>query len=77
MIMQSGGEQDNGSEQDIRVQKDLRLLSSSLNGDNLDADIMFAKERGIRSCTPPLGAHPENGAAVNERLKRVHMPPSE
>jgi hypothetical protein len=77
MIMTSGGKKDTGSDQEIQVQKDLRYLSSSLNGDNLNADIMFSKKRGIRSCTPPFDAHSGNGAAVNDRLKRVQMPPSE
>jgi hypothetical protein len=75
--MSPGGEQDTRKEQDIRVQKDLRLLSSSLNGDNLDADILFATARGIRSCTPSFDAHADNGAAVSDRLKRVQMPPLE
>jgi hypothetical protein len=70
-------EMDPGVEQEIRVQKDLQHLSSSLNGENLNADIMFAKNRGIRSCTPPLDRLPGNGSVVRERLKRVQPPPSE
>jgi len=76
MDMEPGEETDAGMEQEIQVQKDLRHLSSSLNGDNLSADIMFAKTRGIRSVTPPFDTHPCNEAGVRERLKRVE-PPSE
>jgi len=70
-------ERDAGEEQEIRVQNDLRHLSSSLNGENLSADIMFAKKRGIRSCTPPFDTLPDKDTAVRERLKRVQPPPSE
>lgn len=58
-------------EQDIQVQQDLRHLSSSLHGDDLQPDVMFAKERNIRSCTPPFGA---KESEVRERLKRVQPP---
>jgi hypothetical protein len=34
---------------------------------------MFTKNRGIRSCTPAIGAALENGT-VTERLKRVQIP---
>ena len=62
---------EDGKEQEMQVEKDLRHLSTSLNGDNLKPDVMFAKERGIRSCTPPFEAA-EN--EVRERLKRVQPP---
>ncbi len=74
MDMEPGEETDAGTEQEIQVQKDLRHLSSSLNGDNLSADIMFAKTRGIRSVTPPFDTLPVNAASVSERLKRVEPP---
>jgi hypothetical protein len=77
MDMEPGEETDAGKEQEIQVQKDLRHLSSSLNGENLNAEVMFAKNRGIRSCTPPFDTHPVNGAVVSERLKRVQPPPVE
>jgi hypothetical protein len=77
MNMEPLQETDAGMEQEIRVQKDLHYLSSSLNGENLNADIMFAKQRGIRSCTPPFDTHPGAGTAVRERLKRVQPPPAE
>ena len=76
MDMETVEETDAGKEQEIQVQKDLRHLSSSLNGDNLSADIMFAKTRGIRSVTPPFDSLPGNSASVSERLKRV-VPPEE
>ncbi len=62
---------ENGKEQEMQVEKDLRHLSTSLNGDNLKPEVMFAKERGIRSCTPPFDTH---GIEVRERLKRVQPP---
>jgi hypothetical protein len=77
MNMEPGNETDAGKEQEIQVQKDLRHLSSSLNGENLKADVMFAKGRNIRSCTPPFDTPPGNDTAVSERLKRVQPPPSE
>ncbi len=74
MNMEPGNETDAGKEQEIQVQKDLRHLSSSLNGENLNADIMFSKKRGIRSCTPSFDTLTANGTAVSERLKRVQPP---
>jgi len=62
---------EDGKEREMQVQKDLRHLSTTLNGDNLKPEVMFAKERGIRSCTPPFDA-PE--IEVRERLKRVQPP---
>jgi len=77
MDMEPGDETDAGGEQETQVQKDLRHLSSSLNGENLNADVMFAKRRNIRSCTPPFDTLPGNDTAVTDRLKRVQPPPSE
>lgn len=77
MNMEPLQETEAGREQEIQVQKDLHHLSSSLNGENLNADIMFAKKRGIRSCAPPFDTHPGAGTAVRERLKRVQPPPVE
>ena len=62
---------DDGREQEMQVQKDLRHLSTSLHGENLKPEVMFAKERGIRSCTPPFDT-PVN--EVCERLKKVQPP---
>jgi len=73
--MELGPEVDAVSEQELQVQKDLLHLSTSLNGENLNAEVMFAKKRGIRSCTPSFDCHPLNGAIVRERLNRVHPPP--
>jgi len=62
---------DGGRQQEIQVQKDLRHLSTSLHGENLKPEVMFAEERGIRSCTPPFDTP---GIEVGERLKRVQPP---
>ena len=62
---------DDRKEQEMQFEKDLRHLSTSLNGENLKPEVMFAKERGIRSCTPPFDT-PE--IEVRERLKRVQPP---
>ena len=62
---------EDGKEQEMQVEKDLRHLSTSLNGDDLKPEVMFAKERGIRSCTPPFDTQ---GIEVRERLKRVQPP---
>jgi hypothetical protein len=77
MNMESLQETEAGREQEIQVQKDLHHLSSSLNGEDLNAEIMFAKQRGIRSCTPPFDTHPGTDTTVRERLKRVQPPPVE
>jgi len=62
---------EDGKEQEMQVEKDLRHLSTSLNGENLKPEVMFAKERGIRSCTLPFDTP---GIEVRERLKRVQPP---
>ncbi len=62
---------EDGKEQEMQVEKDLRYLSTSLHGENLKPEVMFAKERGIRSCTPPFDTP---GIVVRERLKRVQPP---
>lgn len=68
---------DTAEEQEIQMRKDIQYLTRTLVPDNLDADIMFAKGRGIRSCTPPFDSDPVNGIIVRERLKRVQPPPAE
>jgi len=68
---------DTEEEQEIQMQKDIRYLTRTLTPNNLDGEIMFAKKRGIRSCTPPFDAQTGDGAGVSERLKRVQPPPSE
>lgn len=61
-------------EQEVRVQDDLRHLSNSLHGNDLKPEVMFAKGRNIRSCTPSFEIA-EHG--VRERLKRVQPPEEE
>ena len=63
-------------EEQPAIQKDIKYLTRTLTPDNLDANVMFAKERGIRSCTPPFDAQ-KGGAGVRERLKRVETPKEE
>lgn len=63
-------------EKPIPIQKDIQYLTRTLKPDNLDADVMFAEERGIRSCTPPFDGQ-KSGAGVSERLKRVQPPKEE
>jgi len=65
---------ENPEEQEIQMRKDIKYLTRTLTPDNLDADIMFAKERGIRSCTPPFDSTHVNDTTVSERLKRVQPP---
>ena len=60
-----------GKEQDIQVQEDLRHLNTSLHGEDLNPEVMFSKERNIRSCTPSF-EKAESG--IRERLKRVQPP---
>jgi hypothetical protein len=62
---------EDGKEQEMQVEKDLRHLSTSLNGENLKPEVIFVKERGILSCTPPFNTP---GIDVRERLKRVQPP---
>ena len=64
-------------EQELQIKKDIRYLTRTLTPDNLKGDVMFATERGIRSCTPSFETHPVNGTAVRERLKRVKPPEEE
>jgi hypothetical protein len=64
---------DEPDEQDLQVKKDLAHLTRTLTSDNLNPDVMFAKKRGIRSCTPAIEQVPGNGT-VSERLKRVQPP---
>ena len=63
-------------EEEAAIQKDIQYLTRTLTPDNLDANVMFAKKRGIRSCTPPFDAQ-ESGPNVRERLKRVQPPEEE
>ncbi|HEX3001422.1 MAG TPA: hypothetical protein VHN82_03490 [Methanoregula sp.] len=60
-------------EEEPEIQKDIQHLTRTLTPDNLDAKVMFAKERGIRSCTPPFDGQ-KSGPGVRERLKRVRPP---
>ncbi len=65
------------AEEDLDVRKDLQHLTCTLTSENLDPDVMFAKKRGIRSCTPPLSSDEAGGHIVNERLRRVPAPDAE
>jgi hypothetical protein len=61
-------------DQELRVKRDLANLSRTLTPDNLNADLMFAKSRGIRACTPRFGTTSKSSVSVSEQLKRVQMP---
>jgi len=61
-------------DQEIQITEDIRYLTRTLTPDNLDAEVMFAKNRGIRSCTPPFDSPHVNDTKVSERLKRVQPP---
>lgn len=56
--------------QEQQVKKDLANLTRTLTSDNLNPAVMFARKRGIRSCTPAIG---QNGS-VAEQLKKVQAP---
>jgi hypothetical protein len=68
---------DSPDEQEIRIEKDIRYLTRTVKPDDLKAEVMFAKERGIRSCTPPFDKTTANTTTVQERLKRVQPPKEE
>ena len=61
-------------DQEIQVKRDLANLTRALTPDNLNADVMFAKSRGIRAVTPRLGTTSKSSVSVSEQLKRVQMP---
>ncbi|NMB77744.1 MAG: hypothetical protein GYA23_01460 [Methanomicrobiales archaeon] len=61
-------------DQELAVRKDLDNLTRSLKSDNLNPDIMFARARGIRSCTPKLGTTSKSSVSVSEQLRRVRVP---
>ena len=56
--------------QELQVKKDLANLTRTLTPDNLNPSVMFARKRGIRSCTPAI----EKSGIVAEQLKKVQMP---
>ncbi len=60
-------------DQELQVEKDLANLTRTLTSENLNPSVMFAKRRGIRSCTPDLEPDHEE-RTVSERLKRVQIP---
>ena len=64
-------------ERDIQVKRDLHHLTRTLNAENLNPEILFSQQRGIRSCTPPFDSLPGNGMAVRERLSLIQSPPLE
>jgi hypothetical protein len=61
-------------DQDIQVRKDLANLTRALKKDDLNPELMFARARGIRSCTPPFGTTSKSSVSVSEQLKRVRAP---
>jgi hypothetical protein len=65
---------DGVDDQETQVRRDLANLTRALTPDNINADLMFAKTRGIRSCTPPFGTTSKSSVSVSEQLKRVQMP---
>ena len=67
---------ENAEDQDIDVRKDLHHLTCTLTSEGIKPELMFAKKRGIRSCTPPLSSSASD-TMVNERLKRVPPPEAE
>jgi len=68
MVMQAA------DDQELAVRKDLANLTRSLNKDNLNPEIMFARSRGIRSCTPQFGTTSKSSVSVSEQLRRVRIP---
>ena len=64
-------------DQELAVRKDLDNLARSLKPDNLNPDMMFARARGIRSCTPAFGTTSKSSVSVAEQLRRVRAPPVE
>jgi hypothetical protein len=62
--------------QESLVKKDIRNLTRVLTPDNLNPEVMFAKKRGIRSCTPNLEPVAGEGQKIEDRLKRVPPPES-
>jgi hypothetical protein len=63
--------------QECLVKKDIQNLTRVLTPDNLNPDVMFAKKRGIRSCTPNFGSASGEGKGISDRLKRVPPPESQ
>lgn len=54
--------------------KNFRHLTDMLKKDGLNPDEMFADNRGIRSCTPPLDPDDKTGRFVTGQLKRAKTP---
>ena len=61
-------------DQEIQVKRDLANLTRALTPDNLNADLMFAKTRGIRACTPLFGTTSKSSVSVSEQLRRAQIP---
>jgi hypothetical protein len=61
-------------DQEIQVKRDLANLTRALTPDNLNADLMFAKARGIRACTPLFGTTSKSSVSVSEQLRRAPVP---
>jgi hypothetical protein len=61
-------------DQELRVRRDLANLTRTLTPENINIDLMFAKKRGIRACTPPFGTTSKSSVSVSERLKRAPLP---
>ena len=61
-------------DQELMVKQDLANLTRALKSDNLNPDMMFARGRGIRSCTPTLGTTSKSSVSVSEQLRRIRKP---
>jgi hypothetical protein len=61
-------------DQDVQVRRDLANLSRALTRENINTDLMFARTRGIRSCTPQFGTTSKSSISVSEQLKRARLP---
>lgn len=61
-------------DQEHEIKKDLANLTRALKKDDLNPDVMFDRDRGIRSCTPEIGTTSKSSVSVSERLKRVRPP---
>jgi len=59
---------------ELSVKQDLANLTRALKPDDLNPEMMFARARGIRSCTPTFGTTSKSSVSVAEQLRRVRAP---
>ena len=59
---------------ELSVKQDLANLTRALKPDDLSPEKLFARGRGIRSCTPPFGTTSKSSVSVAEQLRRVRAP---